>query len=168
MCKPVFIIGFMGAGKTTIGMSLSTRLSWDFIDLDKRIEEESGMEIPLIFQTQGEKGFREIEKRAFFNCADKKRTVISCGGGVVLDEDILQFLKNSENVILLTADTDTISERLDGDLSRPLLDKREKRQKISEMLEIRDPIYRSATNMIIDTSGMTQEDIVEKILSIME
>lgn len=161
----VAIFGFMGVGKSSVGMLVSKALGMEFVDLDETIVADAGMEIPSIFRKRGEKGFRELEKEATRMIAARDGVVIACGGGTVLDEDNLEALRRNSKMILLTADPETILRRVeaDGD-TRPLLNANEKVEPIARLLGQRMPRYLEAADKAVDTSGKTQAQVAREII----
>jgi len=161
----VAIFGFMGVGKSSVGMLVAEALGMEFVDLDDTIVAEAGMDIPAIFKERGEKGFRELEKGATRMVAARDGVVIACGGGTVLDEDNLEALRGNSRMVLLTADPETILRRVeaDGD-TRPLLSVEEKVEPIARLLGERMPRYLEAADKAVDTSGKTQAQVAREII----
>jgi len=161
----VAIFGFMGVGKSSVGMLVAEALGMEFVDLDDTIVAEAGMDIPAIFKERGEKGFRELEKGATRMVAARDGVVIACGGGTVLDADNLEALRGNSRMILLTADPEIILRRVeaDGD-TRPLLSVEEKVEPIACLLGERMPRYLEAADKAVDTSGKTQAQVVREII----
>ncbi|VVB66591.1 Shikimate kinase [Candidatus Gugararchaeum adminiculabundum] len=154
----------MGTGKTTVGQLLAKKLGLRFVDLDDVIEKNAGKRIPEIFEDKGEQHFRSLEKQAVDQVCRFQNQVISCGGGVVLFDENINRLKKSTIIICLTATADTIFARIKTDTSRPLLATQDPYGKIKELLEFRKPFYEKA-DVQIATDNLTQEKVVEKILT---
>jgi len=159
----------MGAGKTTIGKLLSNKLGFGFIDLDKIIEEKSGVKINTIFEIEGEEGFRERELQVLNDCIEKDKVVISTGGGIVTNEKSrIHLIKHNALIIYLKANLQTLCNRLKNDNSRPMLNVDNKEQVIEKILEDRDPYYKDLADMDVDTSQMKSIDVVKFIIKKMD
>ncbi|MBN1785592.1 MAG: shikimate kinase [Candidatus Methanofastidiosa archaeon] len=164
MRGPIFLIGCMGSGKTSVGRLLARKARMDFIDLDESIEDEIGMSISNFFNIHGEKRFREIESRMFKDVALRDDVIISCGGGIVLNKNNMSILRSRGMVILLTADLNTLAERVGNDGSRPLLCTDDKAGRMKQILKDREELYLYASDVVIDTTGLTVEQVVGTIL----
>jgi len=145
----------MGAGKTTIGRQIARVLAFDFFDSDKEIEQRTGVSIPLIFELEGEKGFRKREQDVIAELTKKNRIVLATGGGAVLDAENQKLLKRSGIVVYLSAGIDDLLERTAKDKNRPLLQTVDPRAKLLSILTERDPIYRDLADIILSTNKMT-------------
>lgn len=165
--KNIYIVGFMGTGKTSAGKELAKRLSRDFLDLDNLIEEKEKMPIAEIFKQKGEPYFRKIEKEAVKEVSLKEDLVVSCGGGAVVDTENLARLKKSGVIICLKADVDTIIKRTKANLKRPLLNVENPRESIEKLLKEREPFY-SQSDYAIDTTDINIKQAVDKIIKIIE
>jgi shikimate kinase len=161
--KNIYLVGFMGTGKSVVGRSLAVKLKAQFLDLDLSIEDKQGRKIKDIFAKEGEAYFRNLEKQAVRDISKKDSTVVACGGGVVLDKDNLVTLKRSGVLICLTARPEVILKRCQGDVKRPLLNVSDPLGKIKELLAAREPFYTQA-DLSIDTSDLTVQAVVDKIL----
>lgn len=165
----IVLIGFMGSGKTSVGTELSTLLEMDYIDTDKIIVENSEISINEIFDTYGEAEFRKLETKAIEGLQDIKNTIISCGGGVVLNPENVKLLRNNGRIVWLKVSPKEAYNRLLGDNSRPLLKNNFTLEKLSEILKSRLSLYEDAGDIIIDTDEKTiqeiAEEIIEKLLS---
>jgi shikimate kinase len=164
MRENIILIGFMGVGKTSLGKLLATKLGRAFIDLDEKIERDAKMSIPKIFETYGEKYFRELEKAAVKDVTTRKNLVIATGGGTVKDAENLQLLKNSGVVICLTTDAEEIFRRTEKRGERPVLDGggNERLETIKKLLAERQPFY-SQADFQIDTTDWSPLQIVNEI-----
>jgi shikimate kinase len=165
MKSSIALIGFMGTGKSTVGRLLAEMTGREFVELDDIIAGEAGMSIPAIFEHEGEIGFREREISAVKKLAGKRNTVIACGGGVVLNMINIERLRQECIIICLTASPLVILERTrqqPGD--RPLLDVDDEYESIKKLLHFRRPFYRRAADIIIDTSGLTPENVARRIV----
>lgn len=161
--KNIALIGFMGTGKTSVGIKLADMLEWSFVDTDKLIEEKMGMPIPDIFEKFDEKRFRFEEKLAVEGVSNNTNQVISTGGGVVLNKDNVVCLKQSALLICLKANPQTILERVGHDSSRPLLAGENPLKIIINLLKLREPYYQCA-DLYLDTSEMTVQEAANEIL----
>jgi len=166
----IALIGFMATGKSTIGKALKDRLGKDytFIETDQIIIEMAGKSIPKIFKEDGEAKFRDYEVKACKKVAQTKKSVISCGGGVVLNKSNIEVLNQRCHLIVLTATPEVIYNRVmrEGKERRPVINKKSPFRKIKEVLRNREPLYNSSSEIKIDTSERSVESIVEEILNI--
>ena len=161
----IFLIGFMGTGKSTIAKFLNRNYGMEMLDMDEAIEEQESMSISDIFKNNGEDYFRDLETNLILQLKTKTNTVISCGGGVVLRPENVQGMKESGKVILLTASPETILERVSRNDKRPLLNGHKNIEDISKMMEDRRPRYEAAADVVIDVDGKTVEDICKEIMN---
>ena len=163
----IFLIGLMGAGKTTIGRQLASELSLDFFDSDHEVEKRTGVTITHIFDIEGEAGFRKRETAMLDELTDKKGIVLATGGGAILKPENRQFLMSRGTTIYLYANIDTLLERTSKDRNRPLLQTEDPHAKLEELLIIRDPLYRETADIIIDTGKdsvrLALKEILEKL-----
>lgn len=160
----VILIGFMGCGKTTVGLKLSYRLRRSVIDTDKEIEREEKRSISDIFDAEGEKYFRDREtaylKKLLKNSGSQ---IISVGGGLPLREENRALLHELGQVFYLKANAETIYERLKYDTTRPLLQGADPQSKIRTMLGERDAYYKEAADVIVDVDNKQFEQILDEI-----
>ncbi|MFH1016455.1 MAG: shikimate kinase [Chloroflexota bacterium] len=165
MKNSVALIGFMGTGKTAVGKALAERLGKEFIELDALIEKKAGKPIPEIFAQGGEIVFRELEIAATRVVAGRKNVVVACGGGIVLNRINIDRLKQECIIVYLKATPGVIWKRVSrGAAVRPLLDVDNPRLRIREMLKFRKPLYEHAADIIIDTSKLDVDSVVEEII----
>lgn len=162
------LFGFMGVGKSEVGRILAERLGLDFTDLDDAIAERAGKTIAAIFEEDGEEAFREYERREAREVSARDGQVIACGGGTVLNEESLRNLRRSSVMILLTADPETILDRVAEDGSRPLLHVVDRRSRIRDLLAARRSRYLRAADLVVDTSRRTPEQVAEEIIRYLE
>jgi len=162
MEKNIVLVGFMGTGKTTIARLLAQRFNAECVDLDMLIEEKEGMSIVDIFKTKGEPYFRKIEKDIVSKVSSSSGKVIACGGGVVLDKENVDRLKNNGLMICLTARPEIILTRTKSYSHRPLLNVDNAKVKIKELLKKRQPYYTQA-DYTLDTSDLDIEGVVKNI-----
>lgn len=161
----VFLIGFMGSGKSTIASYLAENFGMEIIDMDQLIVEREGMAIPDIFAQKGELYFRDVETSLLIEIQGEQNKVVSCGGGVVLREKNIQAMKKSGQVVLLNAKPETILERVKDDDNRPLLWGNKNVQFIHDMMEKRQPKYEAAADLVIHTDGKSADEICKEIIS---
>jgi shikimate kinase len=162
--KNVVLTGFMAAGKNAVGRQLAQELSLEFVDTDNIIEKKEGITITHIFKKSGEEHFRKLEKKVIRKVAQGRNQVISTGGGVVLDQENISNLKKNGVIICLWASPEAIRDRTKKETHRPLLQGVNREKRIRELLDYRKPFYEKSADYIIDTSHLTVEEIVEKIL----
>lgn len=165
--KNIFLIGLMGAGKTTIGRQIASELSLEFFDSDHEIEDRTGVTITHIFDIEGEAGFRKRETNVLDDLTEKKGIVLATGGGAILEPENRQFLMSRGTTIYLYADIQTLFERTSKDRNRPLLRTENPQAKLEELFNIRDPLYRETADIIIDTGKdsvrLALKEILEKL-----
>lgn len=160
----IFLIGYMGTGKTTVSHQLGKRLKRLEVDLDLEIEIRTGQKIAAIFETYGEAYFRELETKLIREYETKQDFVVSCGGGAPLREENAASMRKSGVVVLLTASPHTVYQRVRGSKNRPLLNDNMNEAYIAEMMEKREPLYRRAAQLVVDTDGRTPEEIAAVII----
>lgn len=161
----LFLVGPMGSGKTTIGRRLAEELGLEFLDSDHEIEARTGASIPLIFDIEGEEGFRKRESAMIDELTQRDGLVLATGGGAVLDEDNRRHLHERGTVIYLQSSADTLFERTRSDRNRPLLQTGDPRARIVELLAQRDPLYRDTAHITINTGKQNIHRIVSEILA---
>jgi len=157
------LIGFMGAGKTTVGRRLAARLHWDVVDCDDLIEARAGKRISAIFADEGEAAFRDLEAQVAASLGGYRHTVITTGGGIVERPANMALLHAAGRVIYLRARPESLYERVKGSAHRPLLQVADPLARIRELLARRAPRYEEA-DQIVDTDGLTVDEVVEAIL----
>ena len=160
----IYLIGLMGAGKTTIGRLLAKSLRMPFYDSDKAIEESTGVDIPTIFEFEGEQGFRDREQRMIQQLTEIKGIVLATGGGAVLREDNRTLLKKNGFIVYLKCSIDRILERTRRDTQRPLLNTENPRAKIETLYAQREPLYLACSDYQIDTGSMPSKIIATHIV----
>ena len=161
----IVLIGFMGAGKTTISDYLSTVFDMEIVEMDQVIEEREEMSIPDIFATYGEEYFRNLETSLLKELQTGKNCIISCGGGAALREENVREMKKNGRVVLLTASPETIYERVKDSNDRPLLNGNNNVEYIAELMEKRREKYEAAADIVIQTDGKTVLQISEELLT---
>ena len=163
MDENIVLIGFMGSGKTSVGIRLSKGLKKEFIDMDDFIEKREGAKVSEIFKTKGEAYFRELEKDLCVRYSEPKGKVIATGGGVIKSEENVTNLKKGGIIIYLKCSSKQIAHNLRNDNSRPLLKVKDKEKKIAELLAQREPTYRKCADIIINVTNIDLNKTVEVI-----
>jgi shikimate kinase len=153
----------MGAGKTTIGKLLARQLGREFLDSDHEIERKTGVKIPLIFELEGESGFRKREAIAIEALSHLNNVVVATGGGAVLLEQNRTMLKNTGTIIYLRAKVQDLYQRTRNDKSRPLLQGTNPKQKLEQLYAVRDPIYMALADYVVDTGAQSANEITNLI-----
>lgn len=160
----IFLIGFMGAGKSTIARTLQRKLGFPLVEMDERIVQEQGMSINDIFAQYGEAHFRDIESQLVVDLGKQEPSIVSCGGGVVVRPENTQNMKKSGRIVLLKASPETIFERVKNSTDRPILNGHMNVEYIAELMEKRRALYEEAADITIQTDGKTREQICEEII----
>lgn len=164
MAGNIFLIGFMGTGKTTVSRQLSNMLNFLEMDMDQEIENRKKMKISAIFEAYGEEYFRNMETSLIQEFEKKSDFVVSCGGGAVLRQENVENMKKNGIVVLLTAEPETIYQRVRFSKNRPLLNGNMNVAYISEMMESRVGFYRNAADITVGTDGKRPEKIAAEIV----
>ena len=164
----IFLIGFMGAGKSTIARSLVQKRNFPLIEMDERIVKEQGMPISEIFDRYGEEHFRDIESELVKTIGTLEPSVVSCGGGTVLRPENVENMKKSGKIVFLTATPQTIYERVKNSSDRPILNGHMNVPYIAELMEKRRPVYEGAAELTISTDGKSREEIADEIIRRLE
>jgi len=159
----IYFIGLMGAGKTTIGRLLAKQMGREFYDSDHEIERKTGVKIPLIFELEGESGFRKRETTAIDELSQLDNVIVATGGGAVLLEENRHYLKNTGKVIYLRAKVNDLYLRTRNDKSRPLLQGANPKQMLEQLYVARDPIYSAMADYIVDTGAQSANEITSCI-----
>lgn len=162
----IFLIGFMGAGKSTIARLLTKATGKKLVEMDARIVEEQGMSINDIFAQYGESRFRDIESQLILTIGDEGNTIVSCGGGVVVRPENTEFMKKNGKIVFLAATPETIYNRVKDGTDRPILNGHMNVEYIAELMEKRRALYEAAADIRIDTDGKTAQQICDEILTI--
>jgi shikimate kinase len=164
--RNLVLIGFMGAGKSTLGRRCACELGYRFFDTDRMVAQRAGKSIPDIFAQDGEAAFRELEAAAVRDLARMNGLVIATGGGVPMNALNIARLRRSGVLVLIWLDSEELVSRTEHRTDRPLLANAEDpRTRISQLLEEREPAYRAAAHVVVETSGLTTEDATQAILS---
>lgn len=159
----IILIGPMGAGKSTIGKMLARNMNLPFFDSDKEIEHRTGATIPLIFEIEGEPGFRDREVFIIEEITRSSGWVLATGGGAILRTENRALFAERGFVVYLHASVEQQAERTAMDTQRPLLQTKDRVGKLSELMKIREPLYREAANLIIETAGKSPKVVVDTI-----
>jgi shikimate kinase len=164
MPQNMIFVGPMGAGKTTIGRQIAKALGRDFYDSDKEIEKRTGATIPLIFELEKEEGFRVRESAMIKELLSRENNIVlATGGGAVLNEKNRKYMAKHGFVIYLCAPLEQLVRRTARDKNRPLLQTRNPKKTIEDLLATRDPLYREVADLIFETDGFTVRQVVSKL-----
>ncbi|MGY4707071.1 shikimate kinase [Candidatus Bipolaricaulota sp. J31] len=164
--KNIYLIGFMGAGKSTVGRILAERLGWEFLDTDELIAARAGRSIPEIFSQFGEGRFRDLERGAVAEVSRKKGLVVALGGGAPMDDRNWRLLESTGVTVYLRESPEVLAHRLAHDATRPLLSGHEgaaRPRRIEELLSLREPRYLEA-DIVVECRGRPPEEIAGEIL----
>lgn len=164
----IFLIGFMGTGKTTVSSQLAECLSLPAIEMDQQIEEESAMKIPDIFEKYGEEYFRDLETALIQKICKEDAAVVSCGGGAVLRKENTETMRQTGVIVLLTASPETVLKRVKSDTSRPNLKGHMSKEGIGHLMDARRQFYEEAADLTISTDGKSKEEIAAEILTFLQ
>lgn len=162
----IYLVGFMGTGKSSVGCKLAKERGWNFVDLDELIELKEQRRIVDIFAKDGEAYFRKIEKKILKQVSTQKEFVVACGGGMVLDKDNIKLMKKTGMMICLYASPEEILKRVSANKNRPLLNVGKPQKRIELLLKMRAPYYMQA-DKIINTSRFSVKQVVKKISKIL-
>jgi shikimate kinase len=162
----IALTGFMAVGKSAVGRHLARRLKRRFVDLDRVIEKSAGSKVRQIFSEKGELYFRKLEKEALAQVLGQEGQVIATGGGVIMDEENLNLLREKAFLICLTASTDVLLKRAGNGAKRPLLKAPNRKERIEELLKARKEKY-SLAHSSIDTTDLTVDQVVDKIIELL-
>lgn len=165
MHQNIFLVGLMGAGKTTVGRALARKLNKQFIDSDHEIEARTGVSIPLIFEIEGEASFRQREAEVIRDLTAQSGIVLATGGGAILKPENRACLKAGGIVIYLRASIDSILQRTSRDKSRPLLQTADPRQRLEQLAREREPYYREVADFVIETGRPNVQSLVQSIIA---
>ena len=166
--KNIFLIGFMGSGKSTIARALSEKLDVEQVEMDELIVQEQGMPITEIFEKYGEAHFRDIETDLVRRLQAKDGVVVSCGGGAVLREENRKMMKASGAIVWLTAKPETILERVKNSTNRPILNGNMNVEYITELMEKRRVCYEESADYAVATDGKSRDEICEMFLKLVK
>ena len=162
----IYLVGPMGAGKTTVGRHLAELLGREFIDSDHEIERKTGATIPWIFEKEGESGFRARETNVLKDLTARSALVLATGGGAVTQSENRKLLKQRGIVVYLYTPVELQLQRTHRDKNRPLLQVENPEKKLRDLLTVRDPLYREVANFIVETNQGAARDLAQKILQL--
>jgi shikimate kinase len=163
----IFLVGMMGAGKTSVGRVLAKRLRKTFYDSDHVIEDRTGVKIPVIFEIEGEAGFRVRESAVVDELTALSDIVLATGGGAILSEKNRDRLRTRGMVVYLRASVRDLLNRTRHDKNRPLLQAAEPRARLTELYEKRDPLYREVAHLIVDTGSQSLTSLVNRLCQLL-
>lgn len=161
----IVLCGFMGSGKTTIGRLLKEKLKMPLVDIDEMIESDTGLTISQIFEKFGEDGFRKIECDTVKKASEMKNTIISTGGGSVLNPDNVTTLKSTGKIFFLDVTPETVLKRLDGNTTRPLLQRPDKEKAVRELLNARRDKYIFAADYVVKSANESPMIAAKEIIA---
>lgn len=160
----IFLVGPMGAGKTTVGKQLADRLNYTFYDSDHEIEARSGASIPWIFDVEGEQGFRQRECRMIDELTQRQGIVLATGGGAVINPENRQYLSSRGMVVYLRSSIDEILQRTRHDKNRPLLQTDNPRATLEKLMQEREPWYMEVADIVFDTHSVNINTATRQLL----
>ncbi|MBU4612085.1 shikimate kinase [Achromobacter sp. GG226] len=161
---PIFLVGMPGAGKTTIGRGIARALTRTFLDLDHELEARCGVRIPIIFDLEGEVGFRKRETFALDECSQRRGIVLATGGGAVLAAENRAYLRERGLVVYLRANPADLYARTRHDRNRPLLRTGDPLATLEALMAVRDPLYREVAHLTVDTGKVAVRHLVNRIV----
>jgi len=164
----IFLIGFMGTGKSTIARELEKMLHTECMEMDEMIVKRQGMSIPDIFEQYGEDYFRDAESKLLMDLKKKENVIVSCGGGVVVRPENIGYMKESGTIILLSATPQTVYERVKNNTNRPILNGNMNVEYIAGLMEKRREKYERAADITIITDNKNVEEICKEIIKSLE
>ncbi|WP_246232412.1 shikimate kinase [Usitatibacter rugosus] len=159
----IFLVGMMGAGKTTIGRALARKLGLVFADADKELVTRTGVAVATIFEIEGEAGFRKRESTLLVELAAGENAVIATGGGVVLDPENRKVMRERGTVVYLRARLESLWERTRHDTSRPLLATPDPKATLATLLEQREPLYMECAHLVVDTGPQSPSALATRL-----
>jgi len=166
--RNIFLVGLMGAGKTTVGRLLARRLKLRFFDSDQEIERRCGVKVPLIFEIEGEAGFRGREEQAIAELTAMEGIVLATGGGAVLACDSRRHLASRGTVVYLNARPEDLYERVRHDRNRPLLATADPLERLRELHAAREAVYRGIADLVVDTGAQSVQLLVRDLVDRLE
>jgi shikimate kinase len=166
--KNIFLVGPMGAGKTAVGRQLARSLDMAFVDSDAEIEKRTGVDIPFIFEKEGEEGFRRRESTVIQDLSRLESVVMATGGGAILDPENRAALTGRGTVIYLHASVGQQLARTRLSDNRPLLHTDDPAGRLEELMAVREPLYRKMADLVVDTDGRRVKEVARDILRLLE
>ena len=169
-CGPnnIFLVGLMGAGKTTIGRTLAKRLELSFVDTDREIEARTGVSVPTVFDIEGEEGFRRREAEVIQAISRQDGQIVATGGGAVLRPENRANMRTGGFVVYLNVPPTILWERTRHDRNRPLLQVDNPLRRLEELYAIRDPLYRGVADLVVDSGRMGAQTIIQVLVKELE
>ena len=164
----IVLIGFMGAGKSSVGRTLARMTGLPRFDTDEIVAARFGLTVSEIFETKGEEKFREAETDALRELAGERGAIITTGGGILVQPENADLVRQLGTVVHLEADEETLFRRINRRTTRPLLRTENPRATLTELLRVRLPLYRAAAHIEVDTSFLTHDEVATKILNHIE
>jgi shikimate kinase len=163
----ITLCGMMGSGKSAIGKILANKLNYNFIDVDKMIEIDAGKTIKKIFEEDGEQYFRDLEEKITINILELKETIVSLGGGAIINKNIRGSIKKNSYNIYLNVNIDILTKRLQNSKTRPLIYKKNLKKELINLIGIREKFYRKADLIVKNEKNIieTTENIIKKIIN---
>ncbi|HUQ28038.1 MAG TPA: shikimate kinase AroL [Usitatibacter sp.] len=161
----IFLVGMMGAGKTTVGRALAHRMKREFVDTDRVLVERTGVPVATVFEIEGEDGFRRRESAVLREVCEQDGRVVATGGGIVLAEENRTVMRDAGTVIYLRARVESLWERIRHDTSRPLLATADPRARLAELLLEREPMYRDAAHLVVDSGPQSASTLVGRVIA---
>ena len=161
----IFLVGMMGAGKTTLGKALARSLGREFVDADRVLVERTGVPVATIFEIEGEEGFRRREAAVLAELCEHDNRVVATGGGAVLDAGNRHRMRKAGTVVYLRARLENLWERTRQDATRPLLATPDPRARLQELLHEREPLYREAAHIVVETGSQSAATVVSRVLA---
>jgi shikimate kinase len=162
-CSNIFLVGLMGSGKTSVGKCLARLLNKSFFDSDHEIERATGVRVAVIFEIEGEAGFRAREHRMIAELVARENILLATGGGAVLSKENRELLRQHGLVIYLRAPIKSLLKRTQRDRSRPLLQVADPAAKLSALYEQRDPLYCEVAHLVVDTGNQSVRALAGQI-----
>lgn len=166
--QPIFLVGMMGAGKTTLGRQLARHLKRDFFDLDHELEARCGVSVATIFDIEGEQGFRRRESMELDICSRRPTIVLATGGGAILSEKNRNMLSQRGTVVYLRASASELYKRLERDKTRPLLQTANPQQRIADLVKQREPLYEQTADIIFETGSAPVHLAAKQLLNVLK
>lgn len=164
----IFLIGFMGAGKSTIAKKLHKEYYMEVLEMDQIIEEREGMSISQIFEEKGEEYFRKLETELLLELRQRRNLVVSCGGGTPLRSCNVEAMRESGKIVFLTASPETVFERVKNSHNRPVIENNKNVPFIASLMEQRRESYEAAADVMVATDGRSSGEICEEIMRLLE
>lgn len=161
--KNLFLVGPMGAGKSAVGRQLARLMHLDFVDSDEEIESRTGVDIPFIFEKEGEEGFRKREVKVIDELSQLDGVVLATGGGAVVDADNRSRLGGRGFVVYLYTSVEQQLDRTSRGRNRPMLENGDRETVLRELMEVRDPLYREIADLTVDTDGRRVQTVAREI-----